>query len=330
MPPMPYTCDDCEETFETLSALRLHDCSSSTSSGDSESETDDWMTDRGEKRRQDRESLAAETVDEAFINLLETARNSTDRNTAVRLLADYEGELQDALDVDDNGDSYRAVFWTYYEPVVERIDNVCRTEGWPFVTEVMDAYDHRADGELSDATAVVANLVARSLIRTRLTDGVDAVPAAAVDFLGSIQEYDTKTFEIASEESHHIGWAVGHPEVDVEGRIRDAVPDNETWAVAAAKRALYIDQTSVSLFCELIETTEETGFILDTLAHFEGEPGSLLFPRGWEITDEFDRDFAVSLEPQTERRLRETISECGYDSRLPDDWDFEDLELRWG
>jgi len=327
---MSHTCDDCEETFETLSALRLHDCASDTSTGDLESETADWLTDRGEKRRQDRASLAAETVDEAFIELLETAPNSTDRNTAVRLLADYEGELRDALDADDNGDSYRAVFWTYYEPVVERIDNVCRTEGWPFVTEVMDAYDHRADGELSDATAVVANLVARNLIRTRLTDGVDAVPAAAVDFLASIQEYDTKTFEIANEESYHLGWAVGHPEADVEGRIRDAVPDNETWAVAAAKRALYIDQTSVSLFCELLETTAETGFILDTLAHFEGEPDSLLFPRGWEITDEFDRDFAVSLEPQTERRLRETISECGYDSRLPDDWDFEDLELRWG
>lgn len=327
---MPHECDDCEETFETLSALRLHDCPGEKPAEDSGFDVDDWMTDRGEKRRRERESLAAEVTDEAFVDLLETARDSTDQNTAVRLLADYEGELNDALDANDNGDGYRAVFWTYYEPVVERIDNVCRREGWPFVTELMDAYDHRADGEIAEVTAVVANLVARSLIRTRFADGVDAVPATAVNFLASIQAYDTETFEIADEESHHLGWAIGHPEIDVEGRILDSVPNNETWAAAAAKRALYVDQTAVSLYCELIETAEEIGFVLDTLAHFEGEPGSLLFPRGWDIDAEFDRDFSRSFEPETKRRLRETISDNGYDSRLPDDWDFDDLELRWG
>lgn len=198
------------------------------------------------------------------------------------------------------------------------------------MTDLIDAYDHREDEALSDGTAVVANLVARSLIRTRLTEGVDAVPVNAVNFLASIQNYDTKAFEIAAEESHHIGWAIGHPEVDVEKRILDAVPDNDIWAAAAAERALYADQTSVSLYCELIETTEEIGFVLDRLAHFEGDPDWSLFPRYWDIEDEFDRDFTASFDLETERELREAITARGYDSRLPEDWDFEDLELRWG
>ena len=54
-----------------------------------------------------------------------------------------------------------------------------------------------------------------------------------------------------------------------------------------------------------------------------------MFPRGWDISEEFDRDFTVSFEPEPERQLRETISACGYDSQPPEDWDFEDLELRW-
>jgi hypothetical protein len=313
-----------------LSALRLHDCPGDETAADSGIDIDNMMSERGEKRRQDRESLAAEVVDEAFVELLETTLDDDDRNTAVKLLVNYEHELQDALGANDNGDSYRAVFWTYHEPVINQIDSVCRTEGWPFVTDLMDAYDHRENEELSDGTAVVANLVARGLIRTRLTDGIDTVPVDAVDFLASIQNYDTETFEIAAEESHHVGWAIGHPDIDVEERILDAVPDDDIWAAAAAERALYADQTSVSLFGELIETADEIGFVLDRLAHFEGEPDWSLFPRYWDIDDEFDRDFAVSFEPETERRLREAITARGYDSRLPDEWDFEDPELRWG
>jgi len=138
------------------------------------------------------------------------------------------------------------------------------------------------------------------------------------------------TSSIGQTKSHHVGWAIGHPEVDVETRILAAVPDNDIWAAAAAERALYADQTSVSLFCELIETAEEIGFVLDRLAHFEGDLNWSLFPRYWDIEDEFDRDFTATFEPETERRLREAITARGYDSRLPEDWDFEDLELRWG
>jgi len=74
------------------------------------------------------------TVDGTFTDLLETTQNSNDETTAVSLLANYERELQETLTMDDNGDSYRVIFWTYYEPVVERIDDVRRTAGWPFVT----------------------------------------------------------------------------------------------------------------------------------------------------------------------------------------------------
>ena len=54
-----------------------------------------------------------------------------------------------------------------------------------------------------------------------------------------------------------------------------------------------------------------------------------LFPRGWDVDAEFDREFTVALEDSVERQLREAVTDIGYDDRLSDDWTFADLELRW-
>ncbi|WIV66382.1 hypothetical protein [Natrialbaceae archaeon AArc-T1-2] len=311
-----------------MSSLRLHDCPGDDAA-DEESIGNDWLEDRGRSRRRERERMAARVVDDEFEEALERTR-SPDPAAAVTALARYERELEAALERDDGGESYRAVFWTYYEPVVESIDAVAREDGWPFLLEVAEAYDHREDGTLSDATAVVANVVARSVIRARLTEGVDAIPVAALTYLGSIPTFDDGSFEIAWEESQHVGWAIGHPEYSLEETVLEAVEDDDIWAGAATFRALHTDQEAAApLYAEVIRRADDVGFVLDRLAHLEGIPNWSVFPRGWDVDAEFDRHFTLSLEESTENQLREAITEIGYDERLPEDWTLEDLELRW-
>jgi len=86
---MPHECADCGEHFEALSALRLHDCPDDESAEDADFDADNWLSDRGDKRRRERESLAAETVSETFTELLETTQNGGDETAAVSLLANY-------------------------------------------------------------------------------------------------------------------------------------------------------------------------------------------------------------------------------------------------
>ena len=329
---MAHECDDCGGRFETLSRLRLHDCSDEDAATEDAAEGStgsEWLEGRGDDRRRDRERLAARTVDDGFDELLDRAR-TPDPAAAVTALARYERELEGALERDDDGDAYRAVFWTYYEPTVEAVDAAARTEGWPFLLDVADAYDPREEGALSDATGVVANVLARGVIRTRLAEDVAAVPADAVAYLGSIPRFYEDAFETAWEESQHLGWAIGHPEYAVEDTVLDVVEYDEIWAGAAAYRALHADQeAAASLYADVIRRADDVTFVLDQLAHVEAEPDWSLFPRGWDVNAEFDREFTVALEDSVERQLREAVADIGYADRLPDDWTFADLELRW-
>jgi hypothetical protein len=327
---MAHECDDCGGTFETLSSLRLHDCPASTDSTDEDDFLgSEWLEERGESRQRERKQLADRVVSDAFTDAIDRAQ-AGDAGAAATVLAQYERELTTALDRDDGGDTFRAVFWTYYKPTVEAVDAVARENGWSFLLDITGAYDHREEGALLDVTAVIANLVARGVIRTRLTAGVEEVPLEALEYLGTIAEFDTEAFEIAWEESQHVGWGVGHPEYPLAETLQRNLPEEDIWAGAAALRALYADQhAGVSLYCDVLRGAEDPGLVLDRLAHFEGEPSWELFPRSWDVEAEFDRDFTFSFDEPVEQELREAIEGTGYVARLPEDWSFENLELRW-
>ena len=325
---MVHECDGCGRTFETLSSLRLHDCPDAEIRN-AEANASDWLEQRGRSHRRERERIAHRAVDDEFVDLVDRA-GAGDPTTVVTALARYERELEATLEGDD-GETFRAVFWTYYKPIVEAADAVVRDDGWSFLLDVVDAYDHREDGTLSDASEVVANVVARNVIRTRLTDDVDAIPAEALRYLGSIPACDDGSFEIAWEESQHVGWAIGHSTYSVDETVLDALGADDIWAGAAVFRAFYADQRAAApLYSEVIRNADDVEFVLDRLAHIEGEPDWSVFPRGWDVDAEFDRDFTVTLDDNVEDQLQEAIVEIGYDERLPEDWTFADLELRWG
>jgi len=183
---MGYECDECGESFDTLSGFRLHDCTSwsdDTTRGDGPP-ADEWDSD-------------APPVEEEYATLvgdlpsLVSDATEGDVPSLYRAIAEYETVLEDAPKSDEPGaaDAYYDVLFEYYEPLADGLDVAARANGWDVLVEFVDAYDPREGDRLPDVSHVIANAVGRSLARTRLSEGVESVPPDALAYLGAIPEY---------------------------------------------------------------------------------------------------------------------------------------------
>lgn len=132
---MPHECDACGESFTTLSRLRLHDCpaeepaeSNPLSSFDSflDSISDALDADM-ERRNQEREKRGLEAASGTLKTNLEAAAKG-DADAAFQMLAHYERELQEYHQT-ENDDTYRGIFWAFYEPAAEALDEIATREG---------------------------------------------------------------------------------------------------------------------------------------------------------------------------------------------------------
>jgi len=268
---MSHECEACGASFDTLSGLRLHSCPELSL------ETDfgtDWADQRREKRTRERSRRAQRATSDELDASLEKAQ-SGDAGSAVTALAHLERELERAIDSDDD-EIYRDIYWTYYEPTAQALDTVARAEGWSFLLEIASAYDPRDDGEMPVVGDPITNVIARGLIRTRLNEGIETVPTAALEYLAAIPRIDLGRADIAWEESMQYGWAIGHPDHSIKETILEHVPIDEIWASGAAIRALYADQHSaVGLYTAVIEAMawEDRWLAVDQLDRFEGDPG---------------------------------------------------------
>jgi len=115
---------------------------------------------RRRDRRRRAERLTSDDLDAAIARA--TGRRC---RAAVTAIAYLERDLNTALKR-HSGDTFRDIFWGYYEKTVGAVDTVARAEGWPFLTDLAIAYDHREENELSKkVTGVVANVLARGVVR---------------------------------------------------------------------------------------------------------------------------------------------------------------------
>jgi hypothetical protein len=194
--PVSYECEDCGETLDTLTRLRLHD--RSTARVDNEmpgldiTTTETQTADRGGE---------VEGIDE----LLEDAQRG-EFDALHQAIVRYERTLDAALDADDGGSRHHEVFWAYYEPLVNMLDRATQTEGWAFLHDVVHAHHPQADNDLPLAAPLIENAVGRFLIRTRFTDGVEEIPVDGLEYLVAIPAYATQRADIAREESHIYAW----------------------------------------------------------------------------------------------------------------------------
>jgi hypothetical protein len=331
---MPHECDDCGASFETLTRLRLHDC------GDAQSETPVGSADLEHSQ-----STGSSPADERNRSVTELDSlldrfSDGDRDALHDAVVEFESALSAALEEDDGGETYRDVFWRYHERMSDALDEAARATGWSLLEEVIDAYDPTADDELPLVTPTIANAVGRNLIRTRVTDGVSAIPVAALEYLDAVAVTAPETADIAREEVHAYGWGIGHPEHSVADRLHARTSGDIFSVTPTLEHAFYADQyAAVDLLEALVrdESIDETfsrparddlpyrRYLLDCVYGLQTDDYWPGMPRYYDWHEEFDYTF--ELDDTVEQRVRDLVAETGFDATLPNDWTLRDLGI---
>jgi len=330
---MSNECDDCGREFETLSRLRLHDCSPETTLGNSgQAETGSSSTDQ-EAGKSAADGIAIAELEE----LLSTARDGNP-SALHQAIAIYESRLQSAHESGDS-ERYRSISRGYQEQVIAVLDDATQTEGWEFLAEFLDAYHPETADEFPHVTTVLQNVTSRYLIRTRLADGVAAIPVDSLEFFHSILgRLDGQEYDFITEGVHPYGWGIGHPNHPVADNIHDHASTDIFVVNAMLEHAFYADQQSAMDLLERIAADDaiqqdirhRTGHISETRFLLDAPAGAVsgfsrTIPRYWDWEEEFEYEF--ELDDEVEQRIRQLVAEEGIDDELPSDWEISDLAL---
>lgn len=336
---MSHKCDDCGQVFETLSRLRLHDCSTDESTADETADNGSGAaTDTTDIEPSDVEDRNPAPVDVEEIDLAISAVNRGNLNALHEAMAIYETQLSSAQKSDDT-ERYRGISRAYHEQLITVLDDTTLTHGWEFFEEFLDAYHPDTGDGFPHVTTILQNVTSRYLIRTRLSEGVDALPVTALNFFSSILDtIDEHGYDYITEGVHPYGWGIGHPEHSVADTIQQHASEDIFVVTAMLEHAFYADQHSaIDLLERLVhdESIQETlsypaGEITETRQFLDAPAGAVTeftptIPRYWDWHDEFDYEF--QLDDDVEQRIRDLVIEDGIDDDLPDDWEIADLTL---
>ncbi|WP_367175747.1 hypothetical protein [Haloarcula rubripromontorii] len=259
-------------------------------------------------------------------------------STLTQAVATYETQLASAHE-EGESDRYRGISRTYREQLITVLDEAIQTEGWPFLEEFLDAYHPETTDGFPHVTTILQNVTGRYLIRTRLTDGVDTVPAPALAFFSSVlDQMEGDGYDFIREGLHPYGWGIGHPGHSVADNIRQHASEGLPLVNAILEHAFYADQHSA---VELLEQLVNDESVQQTLPYRSGDisgPRYLLdapagavsdftptIPRYWEWQKEFDYEFV--LDEDVEQRIRDIVADKGIGDNLPTDWTVADLTL---
>jgi len=329
---MAHECDGCGETFPTLTRLRLHDCPAEESESQDPLSSFDAFLDSisdaldadMQRRTREREKRGLEAASDTLKTNLEAAAHG-DVDAAFGLIARYERELREYHDIEDY-DTYRGILWAFYEPVAEALDEIATREGWRFLGELVEAYPRESPDDEPFVSPVIENAVGRHVARTRLRDGVAAIPTEALAYLGSFWD---SMGDVSGEESFTYGWGIGHPEHSVTDHLHDVVTAELFWVRGVLPHTFYADQHAAADLLEALITDEridyEDRYMLASILATVDHDSTPKIPRYWDLREELDYRFEWDETVRT--RLRDAIETEGFHERLPETWTFRDMEV---
>jgi hypothetical protein len=322
---MAHTCEDCGETFETLSSLRLHDCpeDEDDAEGVERNSVEDHMA--GIRKQEHKEDTAAK-------------RDASEELTGPTEWANYEEG------------SYWGFHRVFYGPAVEALETAVQDQGWPFLLDILEAYwpevtldfesypDHEAfqRDELSEfedyphVSHVLTTVTGQHMVRTRRAAGVGAIPPDALAYLLLFHRHPGDSG--AWIESMSYGWGIGHPAHAVDDTLRTlVVGEYEIWASTALEHAMHADADAATTLLEDLfaaEIVSDPGLLLRGLGSIDrGQYPDTSEHWQWETLDpEFD-DEPFDWDPEIQDRLRRLVEDCGLVQQLPDDWTFADIVI---
>ena len=269
--------------------------------------------------------------------LLQTANNG-DPTGLTQAVALYEAELTSAHEAEESN-RYQNISRAYQERFITLLDDTTQTNGWEFLAEFLDAYHPGTTEEFPHVTTILQNVTGRSLIRTRLSDGVEAIPLDALEFFSSIlHQLDREGYDFIVEGMHPYAFGIGHPDHAVADDIHDHASTDIFVVNPMLEHSFYADQ---QLATDLLEDivrdsavqqtiSQPRGAISETRYLLDAPAGAVsdftpTIPRYWEWQAELDYEF--ELEDSVEQRLRKLVTENEIDDDLPSDWEIADLTL---
>jgi hypothetical protein len=217
------------------------------------------------------------------------------------LLAAWNTSIETALDR-GGGSRFREVMKQYHARVIDLVDVAVTTGGvdWVFLEDCVDAYPPGVGDHY--CSSVLANVVARCVIRTRITQGVEEIPAWALEYL------DALTLDAdgdwAWESGAAYGWGVGHPDIGILDRIVE-LAETDDWAVLdLLEHVTFADPDAAITLLDRLLRSPAVDEDLEYLEMIERifEQDFPDFPEYWEPETELDYSVAFTDE-QNERIL---------------------------
>lgn len=256
-------------------------------------------------------------------NLLEelTTGSQTD---VYSLLAVWDKSIEATLER-GGGSRFREVMFQYLDDVIGLVDTAATNDGvdWAFLQDCIDAYPPGAPDHY--CSSVLANVVARCVIRTRINKGVDEIPAWGLDYLAAI------TFEEdgdwAGESAGAYGWGVDHPDVAVIDRTLERAETEDDWAVLdILQHAAFADPDAAITLLEQLLRSPETVEDLEYLRMLEPvfERDFPKFPEYWEPQAELEYEVTFT-DDHLDRLLAILGDTINHDrlQRFDDDFAFD-------
>jgi len=242
-----------------------------------------------------------------------TPENQTDVYT---LLAAWDKSVEAALERGGNS-RYREVTKDRRPKVIELVDIATTDDSgetdWAFLQECADAYPPGVDDH--HCSQILANVIARYVIRTRINQGPDAIPVWVIDYLMEItMDADT---EWAWESAAAVGWAVGHSDSAVLDKVVDRTDtEREPWAMGILKHVSFADpDAGITLLKQLLQspdTREDLMFLRSLERPLKQDLPN--FPQYWEPQSELV--YEVEFTDEQLDRLLEVLGEAVHPKRL--------------
>ncbi len=230
------------------------------------------------------------------------------------LLAAWDQSIKTALDR-GGGSRFQEVMRRYLEDIIDLVDAAATVDGieWAFLEECVEAYPPGVGDHY--CSSILANVVARCVIRTRVREGVEAIPTWTLDYLADVTMEEDG--EWAWESAAAFGWGVGHPEVTVSDRTLDRANDGDTsWAMGVLEHLTFADpEAGVDLLDRLLqssETVEDLLFVSRLEPVFEQDFPD--FPQYWDPQQELD--YRVVMSDEVHERLLAVVGESIHPERL--------------
>jgi hypothetical protein len=332
---MSHECDDCGLTFDTLTRLRLHDCSSADGSAKTtldSSDTDDPTPSERTDRRP--EAVALDALDGFF-------DDSTDGevDSLPQAMATYESKLKSASE-SNASERYSGIRRAYRRQLISELDEAAQAQGWTILKEFIGAYHPNTVESFPHVTTILQNVTGRNFIRTRFADSVEAIPVVALEYIETIRTEVGEHQDFFIEGLHPYGWSIGHPDLAVAERIHEHASGHIFSTNPMLEHAFYADQhAAVDLLERIIhddsiqheiayrsgEKITEARYLLDAPAGAASDHFWPTIPRYWDWHDDLAVNF--ELENDVEQRIRNLVREEGLENDLPQDWELTDLTL---